>query len=136
MVIYPAKGQAAVIMTNSDNGFVLIQEILCALAEAYKWPHYKPEEKTVLRLDPAIFQQYIGRYEVSPSYVLDVTQEDYYLVVRPTGQASTKFYAESQTLFYSTDPYVRIQFRSDKQGKFDSLVLWQLDFELKAKKIN
>lgn len=136
MVIYPAKGQAAVIMTNSDNGFVLIQEILCALAEAYKWPHYKPGEKTVLRLDPAISQQYIGRYEVNPSYVLDVTREDYYLVVRPTGQASTKFYAESQTLFYSTDPYVRIQFRSDKQGKFDSLVLWQLDFELQAKKIN
>jgi CubicO group peptidase (beta-lactamase class C family) len=135
MVLYPAKGQGAVIMTNSDNGFFLIQEILAAFAEVYKWPHYKPEEKPVLRLAPESYQQYIGRYEVNPNYVLDVTREDYYLVIRPTGQSPTRFYAESQTLFYSTDPYIRIQFLSDRMNGVDSLVLWQQDFELQAKKI-
>jgi len=135
MVLYPAKGQGAVIMTNSDNGLFLIREILSAFSEAYKWPHYKPEEKPVLRLTPESYQQYIGRYEVNPSYVLDVTQEDYYLVIRPTGQSPTKFYAESQTLFYSTDPYIRIQFLSNRLNQVDRLVLWQQDFELQAKKI-
>lgn len=135
MVLYPAKGQGAVIMTNSDNGALIIQEILCALSEAYMWPHFKPEEKTVLRLGPETYAAFEGRYEVNPSYVLDVAREDYYLVIRPTGQAATKFYAEGQTLFYSTDPYIRIQFFSDKQGRIDSLVLWQQDFELQAKRI-
>jgi len=135
MVLYPAISQGAVIMTNSDNGSVLIQEILCALSEAYKWPHFKPEEKTVLRLAPETYAAFEGRYEVNPNYVLDVAREDYYLVIRPTGQAATKFYAEGQTLFYSTDPYIRIQFFSDKQGRVDSLVLWQQDFELQAKRI-
>jgi hypothetical protein len=135
MTVYPAKAQGAVIMTNSDNGFMLIQEILCALAEAYGWPHGRPEEKPILRLDPATYQQYVGRYEVNPDYILDVTAEDYYLVVRPTGQAPTRFYAEGQTLFYSTDPYVRIQFMRKKMGVFDSLILWQQDFELEAKRI-
>jgi len=64
-----------------------------------------------------------------------VTWNDYYLVIRPTGQASTKFYAEGRTLFYSTDPYVRIQFYKDKSGAVSSLVLWQKDFELEAKKV-
>jgi len=135
MTVYPAKGQAAVIMTNSDNGFVLIREIMCALAEAYDWPQYMPEEKPVLRLDPATYGLYTGRYEVRPDYVLDVTAEDYYLVIRPTDQAPTKFYAEGQTLFYATDPYIRIQFMKNPQGLVDSLVLWQQDFELEAKKI-
>lgn len=135
MTVYPAKGQAAVIMTNSDNGFVLIREIMCALAEAYDWPQYKPEEKPVLRLDPATTGLYVGRYEVHPNYVLDVAAEDYYLVIRPTDQAPTKFYAEGQTLFYAIDPYIRIQFMKNKQGLVDSLVLWQQDFELEAKKI-
>jgi CubicO group peptidase (beta-lactamase class C family) len=135
MTIFPAKGQGAVIMANSANGGLLIQEILCGLSEAYGWPHYKPEEKTVLRLTPEAYRQYVGKYEVNPDYVLDVAQEDYYLVVQPTGQAPTKFYAESQTLFYATDPYIRIQFLSNKQGVFDSLVLWQEDFELQAKKV-
>jgi len=135
MTLYPAKGQGAVIMANSDNGFFLIREILCALSETYGWAHYKPEEKPVLRLDPATYAQYVGRYRVNPDYVLDVAAEDYYLVIRPTGQVATKFYAEGQTLFYSTDPYIRIQFMRNKQGAADSLILWQQDFELEAKKI-
>jgi len=135
MVLYPVRGQGAVIMTNSDNGFTLIDEMLAALATTYDWPHYKPEEKQVLRLDPETYKSFTGRYEVGPDYFLDVTWEDYYLVIQPTGQAATRFYAEGQTLFYSTDPYIRIQFLRDR-GPVDGLVLWQQDFELKAKKIS
>jgi len=134
MVLYPVRGQGAILMTNSDNGVTLIEEILGALSQTYKWPHYKPEEKQVLRLDPEAYKQFVGRYEVSPNYFLDVTWEDYYLVIQPTGQAATRFYAEGQTLFYSTDPYIRIQFQRD-QGPVDGLVLWQQDFELQAGKI-
>ncbi len=133
-VLYPVRGQGAVIMTNSDNGFTLIDEILCALSEVYAWPGYKPAEKQVLRLDPETYQSFTGRYEVGPNYFLDVSWEDYYLVIQPTGQAATRFYAEGQTLFYSTDPYIRIQFLRDR-GPVDGLVLWQQDFELKARKI-
>jgi CubicO group peptidase (beta-lactamase class C family) len=135
MTVYPAKGQGAVIMTNSDNGPLLIQEILCALSEVYDWPHYKSEEKPVLRLDPETYRQYVGKFEVTPDYVLDVEVEDYYLVIRPTGQTPTKFYAEGQTLFYAIDPYVRVQFIRDSSGMCDRLVLWQQDYELEAKRI-
>ena len=134
MVLYPVRGQGAVIMTNSDNGFTLIDEILAALSSVYQWPHYRPEEKTVLRLDPETYRGCTGRYEVGPNYFLDVTWEDYYLVIQPTGQAATRFYAEGQTLFYSTDPYIRIQFLRDR-GPVEGLVLWQQDFELRAKRI-
>jgi CubicO group peptidase (beta-lactamase class C family) len=133
-VLFPVRGQGAVVMTNSDNGFTLIDEILCALSAAYEWPGYKPAAKQVLRLDPETYKSFTGRYEVGPNYFLDVAWEDYYLVIQPTGQAATRFYAEGQTLFYSTDPYIRIQFLRDR-GPVDGLVLWQQDFELKARKI-
>jgi len=135
MTVYPAKGQGAVIMTNSDNGFLLIQEIMAGLSEAYGWAHYKPEEKSVLRLETAAYGEFAGTYEVDPGYRLEVTHEDYYLVIKPTNQAATKFYAEGQSLFYATDPYVRIQFLRNKAGDVEGLVLWQQDFELEAKKV-
>jgi CubicO group peptidase (beta-lactamase class C family) len=134
-VLYPARGQGAVIMTNSENGAILIEEMLRALSAAYEWPHFKPEEKALYRLDPSIYQQYIGRYQVNPNYILRVSQDDFNLIIQPTGQAPTKFYVEGETLFFSIDPFIRIQFRKDKQGNVDSLVLWQQDFELTAKKI-
>jgi CubicO group peptidase (beta-lactamase class C family) len=135
MAVYPAKGQGVVIMTNSENGTLLIREILAALAEAYGWAGFRPEEKEVLRLDPGTYQAYSGRYEVNPAYALDVSRDDYALLIQPTGQTPAKFYAEGQTLFYSADPYIRIQFFKDKKGAVERLVLWQGDFEIEAKKI-
>lgn len=136
MIFYPAKGQGTVVMTNSDNGSFLIEELLRSLSATYEWPHFKPKEKQLFRLAPAIYEQYVGRYEVNPDYILDVSYEDYYLVIRPTGQVPTKFYVESETIFFSIDPYIRIQFRRDEQGKVSELVLWQQDFQQAAKKIN
>lgn len=134
LVVYPDRGQGAILMTNSDNGFFLIDEILRAISEVYLWPDFKPEEKPLYRLDPAICAEYVGRYEVTPDYALDVRHEDYYLIIQPTGQAPTKFYVETQSIFFSVDPFIRIQFRRNDAGRVDGLVLWQQDFEQTARK--
>lgn len=136
LLVFPGRRQGVVVMTNSDNGQVLIDEIIRSVAAAYKWPHFKPVERPLYRLDAAIYQRYIGRYEITPDYVLDVKFEDYYLVIQPTGQAPTKFYAESETVFFSVDPFIRIQFRRNEQGDVTNLVLWQQDFEQIARKVS
>jgi CubicO group peptidase (beta-lactamase class C family) len=135
VVVYPYKRQGVVVMTNSENGGLLIEEVLRAVAAAYEWPDYLPLERPLFRLDPSIYRQYVGRYEVTPEYALDVTYEDYYLVIKPTGQAPTRFFVESQTFFFSMDPYVRIQFTTDGKGRVTGLVLWQQDFKQEAKKV-
>jgi len=136
VLIYPALGQGVVVMTNSENGGVLIEEILHGLSAIYGWPDYKPEEKPLYRLDPSIYAQYVGRYQVNNDYFLDVTYEDYYLVVHPTGQSPTKFYVETQTIFFSVDPFIRIKFNFDESGKVTGLVLWQEEYEVRATKIS
>lgn len=135
LLIYPALGQGVVVMTNSENGGVLIDEILRGLSAVYNWPDFKPEEKVLYRLDPSIYKQYCGRYQVNDSYFLDVSYEDYYLVVHPTGQSPTKFYVETQTIFFSFDPFIRIKFNFDDKNQVTGLVLWQEDYEIKARKI-
>lgn len=136
VLIYPALGQGVVVMTNSDNGGVLIEEILHGLSAIYDWPDYKPEEKPLYRLDPSIYAQYVGRYQVNNDYFLDVTYEDYYLIVHPTGQSPTKFYVETQTIFFSVDPFIRIKFNLDERGQVTGLVLWQEDYEVRARKVS
>ena len=39
------SGKGAVVMTNSDNGINLAQEILLSIAAEYGWPDYKPRER-------------------------------------------------------------------------------------------
>jgi CubicO group peptidase (beta-lactamase class C family) len=133
--VYPYRGQGAVVMTNSDNGFLFTDEVLRAVAAVYGWPGHRPEEKTLYRLDPSMYAQYVGRYEITPDYVLEISSEDYYLVIRPTGQAPTKFYVENPTFFFSVDPYIRIQFLTGAGGDVTGLVLWQQDFKQEARKV-
>ncbi|MDW7759961.1 MAG: serine hydrolase domain-containing protein [Acidobacteriota bacterium] len=136
LFVYPYRGQGAAVMTNSSNGFVLIEEIFRALSAAYDWPGFKPVEKPLYRLDPSVYTEYVGRYEVTPDYILDVTHEGYYLVIRPTGQTATKFYVESPAFFFSVDPFIRIQFVRDDAGGVKGLILWQQDFQQEARKIS
>ena len=37
MIAYPLKGQGAVIMTNGDEGWPLIQEIIKSISIEYRW---------------------------------------------------------------------------------------------------
>ncbi len=136
LIAYPVRGQGAVIMTNSDNGSYLIDEILRAISDAYDWPHFKPEVKPLYRLQPSLYDQYVGRYQVSSDYYLDITHQDYNLIVEPTDQLPTKFYVESQTIFFSTDPYIQIQFVRDNQGKITGLILRQKRIRMEARKVD
>jgi len=135
LVGYPVRGEGAVVMTNSENGYYIIHEILRAISATYEWPHFQPEVKTLYRLDDSIYPLYVGKYEVSPDYILDVAHEDYYLVITPTGQVPTKFYAQGLTVFFSTDPYILIRFTKDSAGNVTGLVLNQRGQFTEARKI-
>jgi CubicO group peptidase (beta-lactamase class C family) len=125
LVMIPDKGQAAVVMANGESGEFLIVEILRALSAAYEWPYFKPEEKPLYRLDPAVIRDYLGRYRVTPEYILEVAAEDPCLVITPTGQAPTKFYVDSRAVFFSIDPPARVRFQRDEAGRVDRLILVQ-----------
>jgi len=71
MTAYVETGQGAVVMTNSDRGGMLAQEVLRAIAVEYGWPEYPgPKEKTIVSVDPAVYAQYAGRYEIQPGNVI------------------------------------------------------------------
>ena len=74
-------------------------------------------------------------HEVNPDYILTVTYEDYYLLIQPTGQAPTRFYVESQTKFFSVDPYIEIRFLKGDDGNVDRLLLTQRGHTSTARKI-
>lgn len=135
-VFYPQKGQGIVAMTNSSNGIYLIEEVLRAVASAYNWPDFLPEEKPLYKLPAELAQHYVGKYRVNQNFFLDISQYDHYLLVQPTAQAPTKFYLETQTTFFSTDPYTQIQFLKNKEGKVTGLILRQKRTRLEAEKIN
>jgi hypothetical protein len=69
VLYFPEIGRGAAVITNSDAGSGLAQEILYALAKEYGWPEYHPREVTTVALDSAAMNQLAGDYPLPASMV-------------------------------------------------------------------
>lgn len=133
-VAYEKTGEGAVVMTNSDGGGPLGDEIMRSIAAEYGWPDYKPEIRTAVSVDPTILADYVGTYQLAPNFDLVITLEGGKLIAQATGQGKTDLYAESETKFFPTVIPAVIEFVKDSQGKVTHIVLHQDGHDVKAPK--
>ena len=133
-VAYEKTGDGAAVMTNSDNGGQIGEEIMHAVAAEYNWPDWHPVVRTTVTVDPKILAQYAGTYELGPKFDLVVTVENGQLMTQATGQGKISLFAESETKFFPVVIEAEIDFVKDDQGKVTSLVLHQGGRDMKAPK--
>jgi CubicO group peptidase (beta-lactamase class C family) len=124
-IAFPARGQGAAIMTNSDAGGALATEILRAIAEEYGWPSQRPVEKTVVAVSPETPKRIAGRYvfETAPNVFIIVTADSGRVLAEVTGQFKTEIFPESETKYFSVDRDVEVTFGPQEAGKITTLVL-------------
>jgi CubicO group peptidase (beta-lactamase class C family) len=124
MIAYMISGRGVVVMTNSENGVELTSEILRSVAAEYGWPDFHPRERVIVKVDPAIYDSYVGEYEIAPGFILFVSREGDKLFSRamptPTppsmvDQPKSEMFAESETTFFVKDADASFTFvRNDK----------------------
>ncbi len=115
LVGYFDSGQGAVVMTNSENGAQLMLEVLRSIAAEYGWPDYQPRERVITKIDPSIYDAYVGEYEVAPGLILKVTKEGDKLFSQSPGQPRSEMLAESETTFFLRD--IDAQFTFVREGE-------------------
>jgi CubicO group peptidase (beta-lactamase class C family) len=114
LVGYFDSGQGAVVMTNSENGAQLMLELLRSIAAEYGWPDYQPRERIIAKIDPSIYDAYVGEYEVAPGLILTVTKEGDRLFSQSLGQPRSEMLPESETTFFLRD--IDAQFTFVREG--------------------
>jgi CubicO group peptidase (beta-lactamase class C family) len=113
LVAFIEGGKGAVVMTNSDNGGDLMQEVLLTIARAYDWPIMKPLEKEVIQLNPAVLAEITGRYALPEEGVVTIEAGDNSLVaMMPDGERYVLL-PESTTQFFNRDDGTRVTFVRD-----------------------
>jgi CubicO group peptidase (beta-lactamase class C family) len=135
LVAYARAGQGAAVMTNSDSGSRLINEILRAISHEYGWPNYRPDERTIVKVDPALFRDYVGRFQLAPDFILTITQDGDHLFAQATGQPKAEIFAESDSEFFAKVSDAQITFVRDSQGRVTELILRQGGQDTHAKRI-
>jgi CubicO group peptidase (beta-lactamase class C family) len=62
MFAWPARGQAVVIMTNSDSGEAVMEPLLAAIARAYGLPGFERRIIKPVAVSPGALDAYVGAY--------------------------------------------------------------------------
>ncbi|NDI85767.1 DUF3471 domain-containing protein [Undibacterium crateris] len=83
----------------------------------------------------AVFDSYVGDYQLAPNFVLNVRREGSRFVIQATGQPAVEVRAKAQEVFVSDKFGAEIRFEKDSDGKFNKLVLRQGGRELPAQRV-
>ena len=84
-----------------------------------------PDARKAIELDTKILDNYIGKYELAPNFILTITKENGNLFAQATGQGKVGIFPESETKFFYKVVDAQITFVKDDNGTVKKLILHQ-----------
>jgi hypothetical protein len=91
-------------------------------------------ERTEVDVAEDVLRQYVGDYEVRPTFAINVTMENGKLFAQATGQNKLPIFPESQSKFFYRVVNAQLSFTRDSAGKVAGLVLHQNGREQPARR--
>jgi CubicO group peptidase (beta-lactamase class C family) len=134
---YTDLGQGVAIMTNSDSGGEVANELLRAVAKEYNWPDFQPTEHAVAKIDSGRFPQYAGVYEITGIGKITVTVKDAKLYVQadPLGPEPQELLPESEINFFLLSREVTFTFQKDGKSAVSKITIHAGPQSFEAKKL-
>jgi Domain of unknown function (DUF4440)/Domain of unknown function (DUF3471) len=99
--------------------------------------HYSrvPLERKVIKLDAKIYDEYIGEYELAPSFVFSVFKDGESLFGQAAGQPKMELHPESEIVFFLKEPPALFLFVRNEKGQVAQMLTIQDGRVTAAKKI-
>jgi hypothetical protein len=94
-----------------------------------------PAPRKEVVVDAAIYEAYVGDYEIAPNLTITISREGRKLMVQAIGQPKLELFPESPSKFFVKEADIQIEFVVDGSGKATSLVFYQAGQRLPAKKV-
>jgi len=88
----------------------------------------------VAPVDPAIYDSYVGDYQLAPNFILTISKENNRLYTQATGQGRFEIFPSSETEYFLKVAKAEITFNKDESGKVVSLTLHQAGRDMQAPK--
>lgn len=131
---FPDDRVTVIVLSNYEaarSGNIARDLAAVAFGEKYELP----VERVVVKVDPKVYDAYVGEYEFEPGFVMTVTREGDRLMAQATGQGKAEAFPASETNFFFRVVRADITFVKDPGGGVTHLVLNQGGRQMNAKKI-
>jgi beta-lactamase regulating signal transducer with metallopeptidase domain len=91
---------------------------------------------TAAAVDPKLFDNYVGKYQLSPGTIMTATREGDKLFMQLSRQDRYEIFPESEREFFYTIVAAQISFQEDDHGRTTKLVLHQNGWDQIAERID
>lgn len=141
LICFPEQKFAVVILSNfvKFNASILASQVIdIYLADqiAQQKPKPKKPERTPVKVDPAIYDAYEGKYfQPMIDLLLTITKENNRLMVGIKSEPKLELLPESETKFFTQNEPFQISFQRDEKGEVTHITLHQGNVGLRAEKI-
>ncbi|MEM8810397.1 MAG: DUF3471 domain-containing protein, partial [Cyanobacteria bacterium P01_G01_bin.38] len=99
-------------------------------------PYELPTQAKAIEVDPALYEKYVGTYQLLPEMQVTMRIEEGQLVGQATGQDAFILYPSSETAFFAKIVDVTVTFSLADNGTVEGFTLRQLGEELFAPRVD
>lgn len=131
----PEHNTAVVVLANSASG--LVDAAGFKILELLNGGEPKPiPVRKAVAVAAETLKDYIGKYELSPTFHIDIAQDGDKLYLQATDQPRFRIFAESETRFFLRVVDAVVEFRKNEAGHVDKLVLFQNGAEIPGRRVD
>jgi len=124
LIAHKEKGYGAAIMTNADEGFRIVPEILRSIAKEYQWADYLLEELEIVKIDPARLDLFTGRFLINFDDIAAVLMEKGQIFIERTyEEGKAEIFPIAENEFINIYSGSRFTFNIGKDKKPDELII-------------
>ena len=136
VIRYPEEKACIILLNNFENAAPHLARIghdLSAILFGEKYE--QPREHVAIKVDPRIYDAYVGEYEYGPNRILTITREGDKLFAQRRGAPKAEILPESETKFFLTVADAQLVFLNDNAGKVVGIILIANGQEIKGNKV-
>jgi CubicO group peptidase (beta-lactamase class C family) len=127
--------ELAVILLDNTSGASLAKIANSLAAIVLNEPYEVPSPKKEIKVDEAIMQQYVGTYQLMPTFSIVVSVRDKRLFAQATNQEEFEVFAETENRFFLKVTEASLEFLKDAAGNVSEVILSQNGRQIKGKKV-
>jgi CubicO group peptidase (beta-lactamase class C family) len=93
------------------------------------------KERTAIAVDPKTLEGYMGRYRLTPTFIITISRDEDRLYLQVTGQPKNQIFAEGEKDFFLKVVEAQVTFKTDGQGRTTELILHQNGMDQRAQRM-
>ena len=122
------------LLSNASNKS--LKDILKSIYSILYKKEYKfPVERKIIELPDSTLQEYVGEYELTAGFTIEISIKGKGIAVQPKGDTKKVFLPEKKDVFFENQDEIGITFKRNDKNEVTSLELLQSGQKLLCKKI-